>query len=60
MSELLTDVHRLYLSDEDLGISRNRHAGQLRDLGRRLSYNLGVYGTVDQNGLTDLVNLAGL
>ncbi len=58
VSELLADVHGLYLTDQDLGGLGHLDASQLGDGVSGLSNDLGVQSAVDQDGLSDLVDLS--
>ena len=60
MCELLADVHGLYFTDQDLGILRNLNTCHLRDLKCALANNLCVQGTIDQDGLSYLLDLIRL
>ena len=58
--ELLAQVNRLNLADEDFSRFRNLDSRELRDSVRRLSDDLGVESAVDDDSLSDLVDLVVL
>ena len=57
MGKLFADIHRLNFANQNLGILRNLNACQLCNLISALSYNLCIQRTVDQNGLSYLIQL---
>ena len=57
MSKFLADIYRLNLTDQNLGITRILNASQLCNLISALSYNLCIQRTIDQNGLSYLIQL---
>ena len=57
--ELLGEVDRFYLADQNLAACRRRKAGELCDLACALTDNLRVERAVDDDGLSDLVCLFG-
>ena len=60
MCELFADIHGLNLANQDFGIFRNFHACKPGNGSCLLSDNLGIQRAVNQDGLTDLLNLAWL
>ena len=57
MCELFTDIYRLNLTDQDLGILRNGNTSHLRNLESALAYNLRVQGTIDEDCLSYFLDL---
>ena len=60
MCEFLADINGLNLTDEDLGLSRYSNACHLSDGSSFLSYDLGIQRTVDEDCLSDFLDLVFL
>ena len=60
MGKFLGNGHRLYLTDEDLGVFRHTDSCHGCNLVGALAYDLGVKAAVDQDGLADLLDLVSL
>ena len=60
VSKFLTDIHAFNLADDDLCSRRNGYACKCGDLSGRLTYDLCVERTVDDDSLSDLFGLLGI